>query len=45
LFKAPFSVFETDKLDRFHDTEIVAMMAIMGVVVTHHAPIVACMEL
>mgnify|MGYP007030634169 CR=1 FL=1 len=41
MFKTLFSVFETDKLDRFHDTEIVAMMAIMGVVVTHDASVVA----
>jgi excinuclease ABC subunit A len=40
LFKARFSVFETNKLDRFHDTEIVAMVAIVSVVVTEHAPII-----
>jgi hypothetical protein len=44
LFKARFRVFETDKIDRFNNTKIVPMVAIMGVVVTHYAPIVTGMD-
>ena len=44
MFKTRFSIFETEKLDRFYDTEIVAMMSIMGVVVTHDTTVVASMD-
>lgn len=45
MFETRFSVFETDKLDRFHDTEIVAMVTIVSIVVTKDAPIVAWMDI
>lgn len=45
MFETRFSVFETDKLDRFHDTEIVAMVTIVSIIVTKHASIVAWMDI
>ena len=44
MFETRFSVFETDKLDRFNDTEIVAMVTIVSIIVTKHASIVAWMD-
>jgi len=41
LFKALFDIFEADKVDRLHETEVVAMMAIMGIVVADYATIIA----
>lgn len=39
--KAFLNIFEADELDRFHNSKIMAMVAVMRVVVAYHSPIVA----
>jgi len=41
LRKAFLNIFEADELDRFHNSKIMAMVAVMRVVVAYHSPIVA----